>query len=153
MQEPRHSGLSPTDKAHWKIRNYGCVACLCLALFQVPHTAFAAPLLRCYATYAGETQTIDAHLSNDPYQLNPVDVGGRFKLKAEMHGQASTIDYIKIYAYFQTAHGDVPIHEASYYPPFQLKSEETLFTPMNRLYTGPLERQLQYHCTLQDKNK
>ena len=152
MQDPRHSGASPTHSTRRR-SSYGGIACLLLALLHSPNPAFAAPLLRCYATYADETQIIDARVSTDSYQLTPIDVGGRFKLKAEMHGEASTIDYIKIYAYFQTAHGDVPIHEASYYPPFQLKSEETLFTPMNRLYAGPLERQLQYHCTLQDKNK
>ncbi|MFZ6689033.1 hypothetical protein ACO0K0_14930 [Undibacterium sp. SXout11W] len=111
----------------------------------------AAPLLRCYATYAGETQIIDTQLSDNPYQIEAIDIGGRFKLKTEMNGHQQTINYIKIYAYFQTSHGDVPIHEASYYPPFQLQSEIIALTPVNRLYAGPLERELQYRCTLQDK--
>jgi len=111
----------------------------------------AAPLLRCYATYAGETHVIEAQASDNPYQIEPIDIGGRFKLKVDMHGKQNTIDYIKIYAYFQTSHGDVPIHEASYYPPFQIRSEALALTPFNRLYAGPLERELQYHCTLQDK--
>ncbi|MFZ6863143.1 hypothetical protein ACO0K7_10985 [Undibacterium sp. Ji67W] len=114
-------------------------------------SAQATPLLRCYATYAGATQVIETQLSDNPYQIEAVDIGGRFKFKTEMNGHQKTINYIKIYAYFQTSHGDVPIHEASYYPPFQLHTEIIALTPFNRLYAGPLERELQYHCTLQDK--
>ena len=120
-----------------------------LSLLAIP--AKANPLLRCYATYAGETQIIKVQASTDPYQIESIDIGGRFKFKAEMNGELNVIHYIKIYAYFQTNHGDIPIHEASYYPPFTLQSTEFALTPHNRLYAGPLERELQYYCTLQEK--
>ncbi|MBC3860598.1 hypothetical protein H8K32_00655 [Undibacterium jejuense] len=141
----------PLSKAifNFAIKNFLLFGALSVAGLQ--STAQAAPLLRCYATYAGETQIIEAHPSDNPYQIEPVDIGGRFKLKMEMNGEQNAINYIKIYAYFQTSHGDVPIHEASYYPPFQRRNEESVLTPFNRLYAGPLERELQYHCTLQDK--
>ena len=110
----------------------------------------AAPVLYCQLNYGGETQTIEARLSADPYHIPLTDVGGRFKFKAAMIGQDERIDYIKLYAYFQTWHGDVPIQQASYAPPFPQAAGRLPLGPHTMLYAGELERELQYDCTLEN---
>lgn len=106
-----------------------------------------APLLRCFATYAGSTQVVERGVTADPYSVAAVDVGGRFTFKAVMVGTPDKVDYIKLYAYLQRRDKDIPIHQATYLPPF--KAALTPFTPLNHLYAGEVERELQYHCTLQ----
>jgi hypothetical protein len=96
--------------------------CLCTASVN----AHATPWLRCVVGYAGSTQLIETGVTNDPYSVESVDINGRFKFKAVMNGSASTINYIKLYAFFQTRSADVPIHQATYYPPFQLSKQNAI---------------------------
>lgn len=110
----------------------------------------AQVLLRCYVTYAGQTQIITTSMQASPYETRAEDIQGRFRFKPVMVGAAQRIDYIKLYAYFQSRTGDVLIHQASYQPPFLLQPQEFFFTPENRLYAGPLERELEYRCSLQN---
>lgn len=112
-----------------------------------PTEPLLRPLLRCFATYAGSTQVVESGVTADPYSVAAVDVGGRFTFKAVMVGTPNKVDYIKLYAYLQRRDKDIPIHQATYLPPF--KAALTPFTPFNHLYAGEVERELQYHCTLQ----
>jgi hypothetical protein len=100
-------------------------------------------------TYAGTTQTIESKISSDPYEVQSVDIGGRFRFKAVMVGTNYQPAYIKLYAYFQGKHKDLPIHQATYLAPFSPSSAPVTLTPMNYLYASEVERELQYHCTLQ----
>ncbi|WP_423679950.1 hypothetical protein [Undibacterium sp. WLHG33] len=122
-----------------------------ISLCVVSVNAHSAPWLRCQVSYAGSTQIVETGITNDPYAVESVDIQGRFKFKAVMTGSDSDINYIKLYAFFQTRSADIPIHQASYYPPLPLRKQETPFTPKNSLYAGDVERELQYQCTLEDK--
>lgn len=122
-----------------------------LSLSVVSVDAHSAPWLRCQVGYAGSTQIVETGITNDPYSVEPVDIQGRFKFKAVITGSDSSINYIKLYAFFQTKSADIPIHQATYYPLFQLSKQETPFTPKNSIYAGDVERELQYQCTLEDK--
>ena len=117
--------------------------------YQLSGIVQAAPLLRCEVIYAGVTYTVVSTPSSDPYSVEAVDIGERFRFKAVMVGVDKPIDYIKLYAYFQTRRKDIPIHQATYLPPFAASDEAYLLTPQNYLYAGDVERELQYHCTLQ----
>ncbi|MBC3936553.1 hypothetical protein [Undibacterium rugosum] len=108
------------------------------------------PLLACFVTYAGSTEVIETGLSANPYQIEAKDIQGRFRFKPVMIGEQGHIRYIKIYAYFQTSKTDLPIHQASYFPPFRRSKQAYLLTPYNALYAGEVERELQYHCTLKN---
>jgi hypothetical protein len=110
----------------------------------------AKPLLRCYVSYAGSMQTIESQIVPDPYDVKTTDIGERFTFKAVMVGKAQQIDYIKLYAYFQTRRSDIPVHQATYHPPFKVSSKESPLTPQNSIYAGDVERELQYRCTLQE---
>ena len=140
-QHPRHT--APPWRAF--------CACALIATAQLS-AALAAPLLRCHVTYAGSTQVVDSQVTNDPYSVASIDIGGRFKFKAVMVGtgqKINPVDYIKLYAYLQRRDKDFPIHQATYLPPFKPSIAPIALTPLNYLYAGEVERELQYHCTLQ----
>lgn len=122
---------------------------LITALLVITTGAQAAPLLRCQVTYAGATQVVEARVSQDPYSIESVDIGGRFRFKAVMIGKGEQIEYIKLYGYFQQRRKDIPIHQATYLPPYPKTSKPILLTPFNQLYAGEIERELQYQCTLE----
>lgn len=105
----------------------------------------AAPLLRCQLTYAGSTQLLEATPVADPYRVRSVGVGGRFRFKAVVGGTASQVDYVKLYAYLETKQQPVLVQQATYLPPFA--TGQTL-TGQQFLYAGPVERELQYNCSL-----
>lgn len=117
-------------------------AALCLA-------AQAAPLLRCQVSYAGTTHGIEARPVADPYPVPSVDIGGRFRFKAVMVGDAAHIDYIVLYAYLDASRQPVLIQEAKYLPPFPTSATPTPLTGEQHLYGGPVERELIYSCTLE----
>lgn len=113
------------------------------------HSATAAPLLRCEVAYAGTTHVIEARPEADPYPVPSVDIGGRFRFKAVMVGEAQRLDYIKLYAYLETPRQPVLIQQATYLPPFMVTPMPYALTGDQRLYAGPVERELQYRCTLE----
>ena len=112
-------------------------------------TALAAPLLRCEVAYAGTTHAVEARPLLDPYPVPSVDIGGRFRFKAVMVGEAERLDYIKLYAYLETPRQPVLIQQATYLPPFQATAQPHALTGEQRLYAGPVERELWYRCTLE----
>lgn len=110
-------------------------------------TAHAAALLHCEMTYAGSTQTLDVRPVADPYPVQSVDVGGRFRFKAVMIGSDAQVQYIKLYAYLETRRQPVLVQQATYLPPFATGKS---LTGKQFLYAGPVERELQYECTLKE---
>jgi hypothetical protein len=121
------------------------LACL-TAVLTVP-ALHAEPLLRCELTYAGSTQTLQTAPVADPYPVQSVDVGGRFRFKAVVVGAAAQVDYIKLYAYLDGRRQPVLVQQATYLPPFAKGSS---LTGRQFVYAGPVERELQYECTLQE---
>lgn len=113
----------------------------------------AAPLLRCEVSYAGETQTIDTRTVTDPYPVPSVDIGGRFRFKPVMVGRAGQVEYVKLYAYLDTAQQPVLIHVATHLPPFRRSRLPFNLTGVQQLYAGPVERELMYRCTLQETQR
>ena len=124
--------------------------CLATLLLWLPAPLYAAPLLRCDVTYAGATQTIDTRPVTEPYPVPSVDIGGRFWFKPLMVGGTNRVDYIKIYAYLDTAQQPLLIQVATYLPPFKRSRQPVDMTGTQRLYAGPAERELMYRCTLQE---
>lgn len=119
-------------------------------LLLLPVCVHSAPLLRCDVTYAGATQTIDTRTVTDPYPVPSVDIGGRFWFKPVMVGSANRVDYIKLYAYLDTAQQPLLIQVATYLPPFKRSRAPVDLTGTQRLYAGPVERELTYRCNLQE---
>ena len=120
------------------------IACAALSL-----SAPAAPLLRCEVSYAGTTHVIEARPVADPYPVPSVDIGGRFRFKAVVVGNAARIQHIALYAYLDAGRQPMLIQEAKYLPPYQSSTTPYLLTGEQHLYAGPVERELIYSCTLQ----
>lgn len=114
-------------------------------------TVQAAPLLRCEVDHGGRTWRVDTAPVADPYGVQPLDIGGRFRFKAVMVGDERQVEYVKLYAYYQTRRTPVLLHEAKYLAPkasadpagTPLTGEHTVFSPH-------LEREMRYHCTLHE---
>lgn len=108
------------------------------------------PQLRCEVTYAGTSHQVITQLSDNPYLAEVHDIAGRFSFKAVMIGDRhkSKIRYIKLYAYLQGRDFDIPVHQATYNPPFHVSTKIRALTPINHLYAGDVERELQYQCFL-----
>lgn len=119
----------------------------------------AQPQLHCDVTYAGTTHSYDARMTNDTnvdtasdtngaYNIDAADIGGRFWFKAILLGTPQRLDAIKIYAYFDTARRPLLLQEVRYVAPFIYSDRPNSLTGLNYLYAGPLERELQYGCSL-----
>lgn len=125
-------------------------ACLLLPLALLASgAAEASPLLRCEVSYAGATHTVEASPAADPYGVAARDIAGRFSFKAVVIGDDQYVDYIKLYAYYQTRRQPVLLHQAKYLPPFTASSSPYALTGTHFLYSPDLGRELQYRCTLQ----
>jgi hypothetical protein len=125
------------------------LATLAVASLLLHHAAFAAPLLHCDVTYAGSTHVIETGPVADPYPVASANIGGRFRFKAVMVGDAARVDYIKLYAYLETSRQPLLIQQVSWLPPFLATETPYPLTGEQRLYAGPVERELIYSCTLQ----
>ena len=140
------------------------VACCLLAAWGVGLGASTSALaqtstaaqLHCEVGYAGDTQMVKTQPVSDPYPVESVDIGGRFRFKAVMVGTGQQVDYIKLYSYFVGPQQPVLIHLARYLPPFtnrptaERDPRGTRLTGMQYLYAGPAERELQYQCFLKN---
>jgi len=120
-----------------------------LASLFLSQPAFSAPLLRCSVTYAGASQLVEAMPVSDPYPVPSVDIGGRFRFKAVMVGSAAQLERIVLYAYLDAGAQPVLVQQAKYLPPFAASATPYPLTGEQRLYAGPVERELIYSCTLQ----
>jgi len=134
----------PFCAVRWRRLQTPWLACL-TALICAPALQ-AAPLLQCEMIYAGSSQTLQTAPVADPYKVQSVDVGGRFRFKAVMVGHAEQVEYVKLYAYVQTRRQPVLVQQATYLPPFVLG---TTLTGKQFIYAGP-ERELQYQCALKE---
>lgn len=124
-------------------------AAFALAGLGLTFTSSAAPLLRCEVAYAGSTQIIEAMAVADPYRVASVDIGGRFRFKAVMVGDADQLEYIKLYAYLDAKRQPILLQQATYLPPFKAAASPYPLTGEQHLYGGAVERELMYSCTLQ----
>ena len=120
-----------------------------LASLVLFHPALAAPRLRCSVTYAGATQVVEAVPVSDPYPAPSVDIAGRFRFKAVMVGSDARIDRVVLYAYLNAGAQPVLVQQAKFLPPFAASAAPYPLTGEQRLYAGPVERELIYSCTLQ----
>ena len=114
-------------------------------------TVQAAPLLRCEVDHGGRTWRVDTAPVADPYGVQPLDIGGRFRFKAVMIGDETRVDYIHLYTYFVSGGTPVLVHQASYHPPIEGSADGTTpFTGLQRVYSPVLGREMTYRCALAD---
>ena len=123
-------------------------ALVCLAVGFLSG-ASAAPLLRCEVSYAGVVHPVVARPVSDPYPVESVAIGERFAFKAVMVGTDAKLERIVLYVYAGSPSRLVMIQEAKYLPPYRSTQQPYSLTGEQRLYAGPMERELIYQCTLE----
>ena len=106
--------------------------------------------LRCALTYAGATQTVLAQPVPDPYTVPAHDVRGRFRFKPVLVGTPARLERVNLYVYLETEAQPVLVQQAKYLPPFDWPADGRALrlTGEQRVYAGPLERELIYDCQL-----
>ena len=129
-----------------RFRAVFALVCLCVGL---PSSARASPLLRCEVSYAGVVHPVVARPVSDPYPVESVAIGGRFAFKAVMVGTDAKLERIVLYVYSGAPSRLVMIQEAKYLPPYRSAPQPNSLTGEQRLYAGPMERELIYQCTLE----
>ena len=129
---------------HQNLLFQGGLGAIGLCLAGITH---AAPQLLCQVTYAGQTVSVRAQPVQDPYPVPAVNIRGRFRFKPVVVGTPERVDRVLIYVYAESRPHPVLLQQARYLPPFD--STRTL-TGLQRLYAGPLERELIYSCDCQE---
>lgn len=111
---------------------------------------WAAPQLECQVTYGGSTETVLATPTDEPYRAVATDIAGRFRFKPVLVGQQAQLRHLSIYVYMQTERQPVLIQQAKYFPPYPPSGPDgrIALTGEQRLYAGPMERELMYQCSL-----
>lgn len=106
--------------------------------------------LSCDITYAGQTQHVSVAPTSDPYRQTSIPIRNRFRFKA-VHVQGDGVTpRIGIYVYFETPQQPLLIQHVLLQPPYPQAPAGTQVDLLGeqRLYAGPLERELIYRCFL-----
>ena len=121
----------------------------CIAAFALLALACAdatATGVRCHVIYGGENFTIDATPTNDPYRVEDVKIGRYFEFKLVYAQSPVTGESIKAYVYGVSTGVPVPIHQATWRPPFNARADAWGFTGFHSLYEPSKSSEIQYWC-------
>ena len=144
-------GLSAAGMHNAPMRLSFLALLLTSGLLAVPAQAGPVPpQLSCDVTYAGATQRVQARPVADPYGVPSVDIGGRFFFKAAMVQGPQAVERITLSVYVDTPSQPVLVQQARYLPPYPRGrgGRPADLTGEQRVYAGPLERELIYQCWL-----
>ena len=121
---------------------------LATALMLACGTANAASTAtaRCHVIYGGENWTIDATPTDKPYLVEGKKIGRYFEFKLAYVDLPATGAAIKVYTYTTISGESVLVHQSTYLPPFDSRSEPFGFTGFNYVYEPSKGSELQYWC-------
>ena len=117
-----------------------------VALLALASTDADASGVRCHIIYGGENFTIDATPTNDPYRVGNVKIGRYFEFKLVYAQSPVTGESIKAYVYGVSTGVPVPIHQATWRPPFDARAEGWGFTGFHSVYEPSKSSEIQYWC-------
>lgn len=123
--------------------------CFGLIATLLTTTAFAAPRLRCEITQSDLNASYQFAPVADPYRVEAIDINGNFRFKAVVIGDATHVDYVKLYTYHLAGTRPVLLHEAVYTAP-QAQPHPAIdaLSGTTFVYSPALERELKYACAL-----
>jgi len=122
------------------------VTALIGALAWPAHAAQVA----CHLTYGGETRTVEAGPTADPYAVRAVPFGSYFLFRIVLRDRPADLAGIKLTVFADRDEGPTPIHQATYpYPPRAAAVHG--FTGLNFAYEPVRDGELQYWCELRGK--
>lgn len=101
---------------------------------------------RCHVVYGGEDHVVDATPTGDPYRVESVKIGKYFEFKLLYAALPVTGESIKVYVYGVSTGTPVPIHQGSWRPPFDARTQEWGFTGYHSVYEPSKSSEFQYWC-------
>ncbi|MEX8519461.1 MAG: hypothetical protein AB3X44_13200 [Leptothrix sp. (in: b-proteobacteria)] len=113
-------------------------------------TASAAARLRCDVDQGGELRQFEFAPQADPYTPRPIDIGRHFRFKAVVVGSDTAVEYVKLYAYFQTSRQPVLLQQTTYLAPVPqpVAAGAHALTGTVDVFSPELGRQMRYGCAL-----
>jgi hypothetical protein len=102
--------------------------------------------VRCHIIYGGENFSVDATPTNDPYRVESVKIGRYFAFKLVYAQLPKTGESIKAYVYGMSTGVPVPIHQATWQPPFDARGDAYGFTGFHSAYEPTKSSEFQYWC-------
>lgn len=117
-----------------------------IALLALASTDALATGVRCHVIYGGENFTIDATPTSDPYRVENVKIGRYFEFKLVYAKLPVTGESIKATVYGVSTGTPVPIHQATWGPPFDARGDAYGFTGFHSLYEPSKSSEIQYWC-------
>lgn len=111
-------------------------------------TTWASASLQCDVSYAGTTYKLNAKPALDVYDVQPIDIGGRFFFKMILTEMNHKLDQVLIYVYLDQKPRPILLQQSKYKGPFPQDLSLFALTGQQHLYGGPVERELIYSCWL-----
>ena len=117
-------------------------------------SAQASPELQCTFEVNSETHYRAFGLSTDPYTVEAVPVGNRFRVKAIVLAAApsqtdSPVESVNLYVYYNTRRQPMVMQHLQYLQPVPLRNPlPDALTGRVSLYSPLLGKELQYRCAL-----
>lgn len=125
--------------------------CVGLAWLACVFSTQAAPLLRCQFEVNAETYQHDFAPVTNPYTVQSVDLGGRFRFKAVVLGDATQVQLIDLYASYQTSRQPMILQHAQFVAPLaKPQPAPDALTGRVALYSPFLGKELKYACALHE---
>ena len=111
----------------------------------------ATPLLRCQFEVNAQTYQHEFQTVSDPYRVESVDLGGRFRFKAVVLGDATQVQLIDLYASYQTRRQPMILQHAQFVAPVaKPQPAPDALTGRVALYSPFLGKELKYACALHE---
>ena len=133
------------------VQNIRVKLCLSLVFFCTGQWVHASPLLRCQFEVNAQTYQHDFKPVADAYSVESVDLGGRFRFKAVVLGDAKQVSLINLYASYQTRRQPMILQQVQYVAPAAQRDPAVdALTGRVFLYSPFLGKALQYACALHE---
>lgn len=111
----------------------------------------AAPVLRCNFEVNAEAYQHSFVPTADPYAATSVDLGGRFRFKAVVLGDAHQVSLINLYVSYQTQRQPMLMQHLKFVAPVaRHQPAPDALTGRVALYSPFLGKELQYSCALHE---
>lgn len=118
----------------------------------LPSPVWGAERVVCHYHYGGEDQVIEATPTAAPYQVQPLAIGSYFLFKVVFVADPASLAAVKLYTYWDSPNGPLPIHQASYpHPAATALTGPHGFTGLNFVYEPFMDGELKYWCRMNEE--
>ena len=127
-----------------------CIGAIALGLF-FPCAAWAKPQLQCTFEVNSEVHHRVFALASDPYAVEGVPIGNRFRFKAIVLGEGDRVESVNLYVYYNTRRQPMIMQHTQFLQPKVLSATaEDALTGRVSVYSPLLGKELMYRCALQE---